>query len=69
MRAVSGSHVDDESELPGRVFDVLPLELFALRVVGPRQALVHVEGGVEPASDQDEAPTHGLEEETSDQET
>jgi len=35
VRAISRRHVYDEPQLPGRVLDVLSLELFALGVVGP----------------------------------
>jgi hypothetical protein len=47
MRAICRSHVDNEVKFSGGVFDVLPLELLALGVVGPRQTLVHIQSRVE----------------------
>ena len=56
--AVGGSEVDDESELRGRVLDVLLLEGAFLGLIGPRQALVEIKAEVKRGGEGDDAPTN-----------
>ena len=64
--AVSRGHVDDQMQLPSCVLHVLTLELLALGVVGPGQALVDVQRCVEGPGDHQEAPADRLKQEAPD---